>query len=139
MNDTEILTSVNAYFANHLENENWIQKTEQEKKNLIAMAKLDICASISNLNVETLEDPESASSRPCKADFFIAAIAEQSIFLAGNYKERSSGRVVQSQAVGSLSITYQYLSGDGELCARANSFVKKLKNSLPRIVSFQRG
>lgn len=139
MTDTEILAAVNAYFTNHLDHETWAKKNDQEKKNLVSMSKLDVCACIPSLNVENLEDPESASYRPCKADFFIAAIAEQSIFLARNYAERSTGRVVQSQSIGNLSQTYQYLAGDGELCARANSFVKKLRNSLPRILNFQRG
>ncbi|MBR2365387.1 MAG: hypothetical protein IKA79_09300 [Lentisphaeria bacterium] len=139
MNNKEIISGVNTFLANHLDAEYWTKKTDQEKSNLINMAKFDICAAVPFLNVDTLEDPESASSRPCKADFFLAAIAEQSLYLSRTHAERSTGRVVQSQSIGNLSQTYQYLAGDGELCARANSFVKKLRNSLPRILNFQRG
>lgn len=139
MNNKEIISGVNTFLANHLDAEYWTKKTDQEKSNLINMAMFDICAAVPFLNVDTLEDPESASSRPCKADFFLAAIAEQSLFLSRTHAERSTGRVVQSQTVGPLSQTFQYITGNGELCARANSFVKKLRNSLPRILNFQRG
>lgn len=139
MTDPEIITAVNAYLSNHLDGEYWRAKNETEKGQVIAMAKMEVCACVPFLDVERLEDPESASTRPGKADFFIAAIAEQALFLSRNYAERNQDRVVQSETVGPLSQTFAYLSSNGDLCSRANTFLKRLKRSIPRTLNWQRG
>ena len=138
MTDTEIFAGIEEYLSNHLDCSFWAEQDAKTKTALVTMAKLDVCAVVPTLQTDSLEDPSICKMRPCRSDFFLAAVAEQSLYLAHNYRNQTGDRVVQSQTVGPLSQTFKYLS-DGTLSSRASVFVTRLKNCQSKILRWDRG
>ncbi len=138
MTDEEIRNGMADYLANHIDAAYWSGLTEEKRNALYTMAKLDVMAAVPSLNLDAIADPDGESVRPCRGDFLVAAIAEQSLHLSRNYSEQSSGRVVQSQTVGNLSQTFQY-TAQGTLASRAGIFVNRLRQLMPRRLIWDRG
>ena len=141
MESESIRTEVTYYLSNHLDAVFWTALSEENKSALLQMATLDIASAVPALRIEDLPNVEDSPARPGQSDFFIAAVAEQALYLAHTYDAQKEGRVIQSQSVGDLSQTYKYLTdaSSGSIGPRAAAFVKRLRSCTGRVLRFDRG
>ena len=127
MNDSDLLSAVDSYFASHLDAAFWSGRTDQDKKAAVSMAKNQVLSEL------------ALSEIPALMTTVTIAIAEQAVFLAHNYDSLKEGKIVSAESVGDLSVSYSLLAGSG-IGPFAQLFIAAAKRSCaPALVRIGRG
>ncbi len=127
MNDSDLFSAVDSYFAAHLDATFWNARTEAEKTAAVTMAKNQVLAEL------------GLSALPDQIPNVVYAIAEQAVFLAHNYDSMKEGKVVTGESVGDLSVSYSLLAGSG-ISTFARMFIDTAKRAVaPALVRIGRG
>ena len=127
MTDAELITTVNTYFAAHLDAVFWNARSEAEKTAAVTMAKNQVLTEL------------GLSEIPVRIPAVATAIAEQAVFLAHNYDSMKEGKVITGESVGDLSVSYSLLAGSG-IGTFAQMFIAAAKRACaPALVRLGRG
>lgn len=129
MTDAELLAFADDYFSGHLDAAYWTALSAEQKSAALTQARQDVFAEVSNCRARDFDETSYA-------------VCEQAVYLLRTYETQAAGRVVQSQSLGQLSQSFQYLggsSGDLTLAPRAVRFLRAAKKKIPRRVEFSRG
>ncbi len=119
MTFAELQTSVNSYFAVHMDASYWAGLDDTAKANATSTALSDILAAVGLADVSEIADATPAAK----------AVAEQAVYLSRNYAEIATGKATTSEGLGDLSASYTLLSDASKwgISPRAQSFIKQAK------------
>ena len=117
MNDSDLFSAVDSYFAAHLDAAFWNARTEAEKTAAVTMAKNQVLA---ELGLSALPDH----------------VAEG---FPHSFDAMKEGKVGTGESVGDLSVSYSLLAGSG-ISTFARMFIDTAKRAVaPALVRIGRG